>query len=57
MNEDKNTIDYGSNEILEKKVGALKSSSDLGDYHINNVLENILSELKEVVKQLKKINN
>ena len=49
-------IDLSSNDELEKKSSESKEANSIENYKLHDSLDCILVELKEIVKQLKKIN-
>ena len=48
--------DFSSNKQLEDKTDEFKSANSKENYSLHESLDCILKELKEVVRQLKKIN-
>ncbi len=48
--------DFGGNKQLEDKTDALKGANSLENYELKELLNCIIGELKEIKRQLKKIN-
>ena len=49
--------DFGGNNQLEKKTDSFKESNSKENYELVHAMECILIELKEITKQLNKINS
>jgi len=56
MSEINEVIDYSSNDKLEKKTTEFKDSNSIENYNLNEVLENILNELKLIRENLEELN-
>jgi hypothetical protein len=48
--------DFGGNKQLEDKTDSFKSANSLENYELKELLDCMLKELKEIKKQLIKIN-